>query len=141
MNTKLIQIKDFGNYSIYIYSAGFYLINRERLKPIINAIITIDPLYPNTTQFKIIAGHTTTTNNRQCFPPECCPTYTNRSLACIHSPHAVADNYVYNILPTYVSKLPLAMPDLKRDIISTDTTHDLVKLLLPLSLYLYPPRI
>ena len=114
-------------HSRYAYSAGYYLINREKLKPIINAIVTVDPQYPNIMQFKVIAGRN---NGRRCFPIECCPAILSRPLACINSPFAVVDNYIYNMIRTYTSKLPLAFPDLKRDASSVDTRHDHLELTL-----------
>ena len=106
------------------WSAGFYLIHRERLKSIINSIVTIDPAYPHITQFKIIAGYTSQLEG--CFPLECCPnlTYDNRSLACIHSEYAVSDTYLYSISKSYTIRIPLAFPDYKKEISSINAMHD-----------------
>ena len=109
------------------YSTGFYLINREKLKPIINSIVTVDPQYPKIMQFKVIAGCTTP---KSCFPSECCQPIANRSLACIHAPFAVADSYLYSMVPTYVSKLPLAFPDVKRDVSTIHADRDNIEVTL-----------
>ena len=60
-----------------MWSAGFYLINRERLRPIIDAIIHIDPKYPTIIQFRIIAA---LSDNK---PGECNTTTTSSS----YTPH------------------------------------------------------
>ena len=108
------------------WSAGFYLIHRERLKSIINSIVTIDPAYPHITQFKIIAGYSSQLEG--CFPLECCPTPTNtannHSLTCIHSEYAVSDSYLYSMYKTYTIRIPLAFPDYKKEVSAINIMHD-----------------
>ena len=88
------------------YSTGLYLINRAKLRPIIDAIIHIDPQHPGITQFRLIAAWP---KSRSDVPQECTRTYfTAPSLACIHKERLIADEYIYALVPSYVSNIPLA---------------------------------
>ena len=113
-----------------MWSAGLYLINREKMQPIIDAIIHIDPLYPHIIQFKLIAAlsynihntinqcnttytpHTTTDSIQSTHTPpvstsSAVPSY-NTYIPCIKYNKIVADGFIYAMLPTYTIKLPIA---------------------------------
>ena len=88
---------------VYMWSTGLYLINREKMRPIIDAIVRIDPVYPNITQYRMIAYDTT---NKSNIPLEC--TTNSSSLACIPYKNIIADGYLYHMLPTYALNIPIA---------------------------------
>ena len=89
------------------FSTGIYIINRERLRPVIDAIIHVDSTHPEVAaQFRLIAARPL---NRKHVPSECRSTNTTTaSLACIPRGRLVADVYIYSLAPTYVSRIPLA---------------------------------
>ena len=88
------------------YSTGLYLINRAKLRPIINAIIHIDPQHPGTILFRLIAAWP---KSRSDVPSECTRTYfIAPPFACIHKERLIADEYIYALAPTYVSNIPIA---------------------------------
>ena len=87
------------------WSTCAYLIDREVMKPIIDAVIY--ELY-GWTQFKVIAGI-----NSPCAPSECC-VKTNKTLNFINAPPCVyaprgfqADSYLYAMTTTYMISVPL----------------------------------
>ena len=84
-----------------MWSAGLYLINREKMRPIIDAIVRVDPLYPDITQYRLIAAKTKGT-----VPAEC--STSTPSLACIACDRVVPDGFIYSLLPTYTLQLPIA---------------------------------
>ena len=93
------------------WSTGFYLINRKKVRPIIDSIVHIDPLYPTVIQYRLIAAWPA---KRVDVPIECMRRYvfTTPSLACIPTDKLVSDSFIYALLsskhaPTYVSKLQL----------------------------------
>ena len=93
------------------WSTGFYLINRKKMRPIIDSIVHIDPVYPTIIQYRLIAAWPA---KRSDVPLECIRRYifTTPSLACIPIDKLVSDSFIYALLtpkhaPTYVSKLQL----------------------------------
>ena len=84
-----------------MWSAGLYLINREKMRPIIDALIHIDPVCPDITQYRLIAAKTKGT-----IPAEC--STSTPSLACIAYDRVVPDGFIYSLLTTYTLQLPIA---------------------------------
>ena len=89
----------------HFWSTGIYLINRERMRPIIDAIVRIDPLYPHIMQHTLIA--TKPRYRKYKLPLECTGKATKPSI-CIQSHDIVADRYIYAMTTTYMSCLPIA---------------------------------
>ena len=88
------------------YSTGLYLINRAKLRPIIDAIVHIDPHHPGIIHLRLIAAWP---KSRSDVPQECTRTYfTAPSLACIRKERLIADEYIYALAPSYVSNIPIA---------------------------------
>ena len=91
----------------HFWSTGIYLINRERMRPIIDAIVRIDPVYPHIMQYTLIA--TKPRYRKYKLPPECTVTATaTKPSICIQSHDIVADRYIYAMNTTYMSCLPIA---------------------------------
>ena len=88
------------------WSTGLYLINREKLRPIIDSIVHTDPLYPSITQYTLIASR----RGRAKYIPYECTTTAKKlpATVCIPIYDIVADRFVYTMTTTYVSRLPLA---------------------------------
>ena len=84
-----------------MWSAGLYLINREKMRPIIDSIVRVDPVYPDIMQYTLIAAKTKGT-----VPAEC--STSTPSLACIDYDRVVPDGFIYSLLPTYTLQLPIA---------------------------------
>ena len=91
----------------HFWSTGIYLINRERMRPIIDAIVHVDPVYPQIMQYTLIA--TKPRYRKYKLPPECTVTATaTKPSICIQSHDIVADRYIYAMNTTYMSCLPIA---------------------------------
>ena len=93
------------------WSTGLYLINRKKMRPIIDSIVHIDPVYPTIIQYRLIAAWPA---KRADVPIECMRRYilTTPSLACIPTDKLVSDSFIYALLPskhapTYMSKIQL----------------------------------
>ena len=94
------------------WSTGIYLINREKLRLIIDSgIVTVNPLHPEITQYRMIA---TKSLNITTIPYQCSSISQLKkghnsdplsSKSCIHVERVIADSYIYNLTPTYVSKI------------------------------------
>ena len=147
--------------NIYYYSTGIYLINREKLRLIIDSgIVYVNPLHPEITQYRIIAGNM---EDRLYTPPECTPTAATNSrtsatarittstrssraksklpLSCIQNADIVADRYIYAMTITYISCIPLAYtpPGLKSTVQQQTLTKiekQIEQLILPILLYI-----
>lgn len=88
------------------WSTGIYLINRKKLRPIIDAIVRIDPQYPDIIQYRVIAAKP---RRSEDIPRECSSFFqTKESLACIPVGNIVADRYLYSMTVTYMFHLPIA---------------------------------
>ena len=87
---------------------GLYLINREKMRPIIDSIVHIDPIYPGIIQYTLIAAKSES-KHKSNLSRECTKTadYTTKSLACVAESTLAADRYIYALAPTYVSKIQL----------------------------------
>ena len=114
--------------------ACIYLIDRAKLKPIINSIIHIDQQSsPHITQFRLIAGNNSDPYNsdphklrKHCQPSHHTKHTINTdhtgysNLACIYTPRLLADEYIYAFphIKTYVSHIPLAytIPNMPSDV-------------------------
>ena len=93
------------NNNLY-WSTGIYLINREKLRPIIDSIIHIDPVYPTIIQYTLIASKP---RRRKDIPYECTSYFkTTKRLACIPVGNLAADRYIYAMSTTYMFRLPIA---------------------------------
>ena len=96
---------DLRNTYMY-FSTGLYLINREKMRPIIDSIVLIDPLYPTIIQYTLIAARP---GRGKYIPSECTKTPTKSPLLpCVQIHDIVADHYIYAITRTYMSRLPIA---------------------------------
>ena len=93
------------NNNLY-WSTGIYLINREKLRPIIDSIIHIDPIYPTIIQYTLIASKP---RRRKDIPYECTSYFkTTMMLACVRVGNLAADRYIYAMSTTYMFRLPIA---------------------------------
>ena len=96
---------DLRNTYMY-FSTGLYLINREKMRPIINSVVHIDPIYPTIIQYTLIAARP---GRGKYIPHECTATPTQPTLLpCIPIMDIVADRYIYALTTTYMSRLPIA---------------------------------
>ena len=91
-------------------SAGAYIINKARLKPIINSIIKLLP--DGRKEMKIIAARKKYSNHKfTCIPKECCNNqhnFLNKNTPCVNSPLGyIADIYIYALGKTYVLTVPI----------------------------------
>ena len=86
------------------WSTGSYIINRMRMKPIIDAIISIDSNDDDGwIGFKILAGNT----HPVCKPKICCDP-TNYPLSCVYAPVGfVADSFIYALNNSYTLTIPV----------------------------------
>ena len=87
-------------------STGLYLINREKMRPIIDRIIHINPVYPTIIQYTLIAAKSKYKSN---LSHECTKTAEDitKSLVCVAESTLAANRYIYALAPTYVSKIQL----------------------------------
>ena len=85
------------------WSTAIYLINRGRLKPVIDSIIHIKPIQRNITHYSIIAKQP---DSNGLMPTEC--TQQPNTHICIPRNTIVADSYLYNLTSTYLFALPIA---------------------------------
>ena len=106
--------------------ACIYLIDRAKLKPIINSIMHIDQhSSPHITHFRLIAGNNSDPHKlrKHCQPSHHTINtkdtgYSN--LACIYTPRLLADEYIYTFphIKTYISRIPIAytIPNMPSDV-------------------------
>ena len=95
-------------------STGLYLINREKMRSIIDSIVHIDPVYPTIIQYTLIASKSKYMNN---LPRD----GTTKSLVCVAESTLAADRYIYALAQTYVSKIQLGYIQSRA---STGTSRD-----------------
>lgn len=89
--------------SFAFWSTCAYLIDRERLKPILDNVVR---KHLGWYRFDIIAGITS-----PCVPNECCPNKDNKftgAVPCIYAPRGYqADSYLYSLAQTYCTSIPI----------------------------------